>query len=146
MEPSRRWRLRVDRVERFRLSLLRPPPACRNTVNLNIAVEQPDKKLALFGSNDRHLRMIRETFGVGLVGRDDEIRLSGERDPVSKAALVLEQLQKKLRRQDWLTAEDVGTAISKAQQVDESRAAGSIDVYAKGHAIKPKTEGQKRYV
>jgi hypothetical protein len=37
-------------------------------VNLNIAIEQPDKKLALFGSADRHLRMIRDTFGVQIVG------------------------------------------------------------------------------
>src|SRR4051812_36737039 len=81
------------------------------SVNLNIALEQPDKKLALFGSADRHLRMIRDTFGVQIVNREDELRVAGERDQVSKAVAVLEQLQKKLRRQDWLSADDVGKAI-----------------------------------
>jgi phosphate starvation-inducible PhoH-like protein len=115
-------------------------------VNLSITLEQPDKKLALFGTADRHLRMIRDTFGVQVTSRDDELRLSGERDQVSKAALVLDQMQKKLRRQDWLTVEEVGQAIGRAAERTERENADAIDVYAKGHAIKPKTEGQKRYV
>jgi phosphate starvation-inducible PhoH-like protein len=115
-------------------------------VNLNITLEQPDKKLALFGSADRHLRMIRDAFGVTLVSRDDELRLAGEKEQVGRAALVLDQMQKKLRRQDWLSTEDVGNAISKAVDIDRERRADEIDVYAKGHAIKPKTDGQQRYV
>jgi phosphate starvation-inducible PhoH-like protein len=115
-------------------------------VNLSITVEQPDKKLALFGSADRNLRMIRDTFGVQLVSRDDEIKISGEGEQVSKAAAVLEQMQKKLRRQDWLSAEDVGQAIGRAADADRQRSADEIDVYAKGHAVKPKTPGQKRYM
>src|SRR5438105_14374247 len=82
-------------------------------VNLNITLEQPDKKLALFGWADRYLRMIRETFGVQLVSRDEELRLSGERDQVAKAAAVLDQMQRKLRRQDWLSSDDVGQAIGR---------------------------------
>jgi phosphate starvation-inducible PhoH-like protein len=115
-------------------------------VNLNISLEQPDKKLALFGSADRYLRMIRDAFGIQVVSRDDELRLSGERDNVAKAAAVLEQMQKKLRRQDWLSTEDVGDAISKASNEMRERTAGEIDVYTRGQAVKPKTEGQKRYV
>ena len=115
-------------------------------MNLSITLEQPDKKLALFGSADRYLRMIRDTFGVQLVSRDDEVKISGEKEQVSKAAMVLEQMQRKLRRQDWLSTEDVGTAIARAAHVEEERKEGEIDVYVKGHAVKPKTEGQKRYV
>jgi phosphate starvation-inducible PhoH-like protein len=90
--------------------------------------------------------MIRDTFGVQLVSRNDEIKISGEGEQVSKAAAVLEQMQKKLRRQDWLSVEDVGSAINKAVDAERQRSADEIDVYAKGHAIKPKTEGQKRYM
>ena len=115
-------------------------------MNLNITLEQPEKKLALFGSADRYLRMIRETFGVTLVSREDEIRISGDRDQVSKVAAVLDQMQRKLRRQDWLSSEDVGQAIGRAMQSLHERTADEIDVYAKGHAIKPKTEGQKTYI
>jgi phosphate starvation-inducible protein PhoH and related proteins len=90
--------------------------------------------------------MIRDTFGVQLVSRDDELRISGERDSVSRAAAVLERMQKKLRRQDWLSVEDVGTAIGEARDQHNEHVSGQIDVYAKGHAIKPKTEGQKAYI
>jgi phosphate starvation-inducible PhoH-like protein len=115
-------------------------------VNLSITLEQPEKKLALFGSADRYLRMIRDTFGVQLTNRDNELRISGEKDQVSKAAAVLDQMQRKLRRQDWLSAEDVGQAIGHAAEADRQRSADEIDVYAKGGAIKPKTDGQKRYM
>jgi phosphate starvation-inducible PhoH-like protein len=115
-------------------------------VNLSIALEQPDKKLALFGSADRYLRLLRDTLGVQIVARDDELRLSGEREQVSKAAAVLDQMQRKLRRQDWLSREDVEGAIGQAVQVERQRQQDEIDVYAKGHSIKPKTDGQKRYV
>jgi len=115
-------------------------------VNLNITLEQPEKKLALFGSADRYLRMIRDTFGVQITSRDDEVRLTGEKDQVSKAAAVLDQMQRKLRRQDWLSTEDVGQAIGRAFEHEKARTADEIDVYARGHAIKPKTDGQRRYV
>src|SRR2546421_10667896 len=96
----------------------RPSATPYTAVNLNITLEQPDKRLALFGSADRHLRMIRDSFGVQLTSRDDELRLSGEREQVSRAAAVLEQMQKKLRRQDWLSLEDVGQAIDRARDVE----------------------------
>ncbi|MDB5290324.1 MAG: PhoH-like protein [Phycisphaerales bacterium] len=115
-------------------------------VNLSITLEQPDKKLALFGSADRYLRMVRDTFGVQVVSREDELRLSGDAEQVGKAAAVFEQMQKKLRRQDWLSVDDVGQAIGKANDQHRERTADEIDVYAKGHAIKPKTDGQKRYL
>ena len=115
-------------------------------MNLNITLEQPDKKLALFGSADKHLRMIRDAFGVQVVSRDDELRLSGDREQVGKAALVLDQMQRKLRRQEWLSLEDVGNALKSAMNQERQRTEGEIDVYAKGHAIKPKTEGQKKYI
>jgi phosphate starvation-inducible PhoH-like protein len=115
-------------------------------VNLNITLEQPDKKLALFGSSDRYLRMIRETLGVQVVNRDDELRLSGDRDQVSKAAAVLDQMQRKLRRQDWLSSEDVGNALKSAMDQQHARSADEIDVYSKGGGVKAKTEGQKAYI
>ena len=115
-------------------------------MNLNIGLEQPDKKLALFGTADRYLRMIREAFGVQVVSRDDELRISGERDQVSKAAAVLDHMQRKLRRQDWLSPEDVGEAIGTAAGAEQERTADSIDVYAKNVTVKPKTDGQRRYI
>jgi phosphate starvation-inducible PhoH-like protein len=115
-------------------------------VNLNISLEQPDKKLALFGSADRFLRMVRDTFGVTVTSRDDELRLSGEKDQVAKAAAVFENMQRKLRRQDWLSTDDVSQAIGEAMHRDREHREGEIEVFTRGHAVKPKTDGQKRYI
>ena len=90
-------------------------------MNLNISLEQPEKKLALFGTADRYLRMIREAFGVQLVSRDDELRISGEREQVSKAAAVVDHMQRKLRKQDWLSPEDVGEAIGTAAHEEQEK-------------------------
>ena len=115
-------------------------------MNLNITLEQPDKRLALFGSADKHLRMIREAFGVTLVNRDDEMRVSGARDQVARAAAVLDQMQKRLRRQDWLSVEDVARSIGDAIQADREQSADAVDVYSRNHLVKPKTDGQRRYI
>jgi phosphate starvation-inducible PhoH-like protein len=90
--------------------------------------------------------MIRDTFGIQVISRDDELRLSGDRTQVSRAAAVLDKMQRKLRRQDWLSVEDVGTAISSAADAHAEHRPGEIEVYAKGQAIHPKTDGQRRYV
>ncbi|MDB5295979.1 MAG: ybeZ, partial [Phycisphaerales bacterium] len=115
-------------------------------MNLNITIEQPEKRLALFGSADRYLRMLRDTFGVTITSRGDEVMLAGEKDAVSRTAGVLDRMQKKLRRQDWLSADDVGSAIGQSFAAEHGRAGDEIDVYAKGAVIKPKTEGQQAYV
>jgi phosphate starvation-inducible PhoH-like protein len=115
-------------------------------VNLNLTLEQPEKKLALFGSADRHLRLVRDTFGVTVTSRDDELRIAGDKDQVAKAAAVFENLQRKLRRQDWLSGDDVTHAIGEAMHRERERHEGEIDVFARGHAVRPKTEGQKRYI
>jgi phosphate starvation-inducible PhoH-like protein len=115
-------------------------------VNLSITLEQPSKKLALFGSADRHLRLIREAFSVQLINRDDELRLSGETENVGRAARVLDQMQRKLRRQDWLTPEDVEKAIGDASEVTAKNTSTAMEVFTKGQAIRAKTEGQAAYL
>lgn len=115
-------------------------------MNLSIALENPDKKLALYGSADRYLRMVREALGVQIVARDDELRLSGKSEQVSKAAAVFDQMQRLLRRQDWLSTDDVGQALRSVAATDEQKRDDEIEVYAKGHFVRAKTDGQKRYV
>jgi phosphate starvation-inducible PhoH-like protein len=122
-------------------------------VNLSISLEQPGKKLALFGSADRHLRLIRDSFEVQVVNRDDQLRLSGEAKQVSKAAKVLDHMQRKLRGQDWLTIEEVTAAIGEVNghspEKEKKRGGGDgdeVEVFTKGQSIRPKTDGQKGYL
>ena len=115
-------------------------------MNLSITLEQPEKKLALFGPADRNLRMVRDALGVRLTPRDDQLLIVGERDPVDKAAAVLAQMQKSLRRKEFLTPADVQEALRTAAAGRDAAEAGSIDVFSRGNTVRPKTEGQRRYV
>ncbi len=116
-------------------------------MNLSITLEQPGKKLALFGSADRHLRLLRDTFKVQVVNRDDELRLAGDADAVAKSARVLDVLQKKLRKQDWLTTEEVEQAIGVASGPAVAASSSErIETFAKGQAVRAKTQGQSRYL
>ncbi len=115
-------------------------------MNLSITLEQPSKKLALFGSADRHLRLIRDTFKVQLVNREDELRLSGEPDSVAKAARVLDVLQKKLRKQDWLTTQEVEQSLGVADVPEAAASPERIETFSKGQAVRAKTPGQSKYL
>jgi phosphate starvation-inducible PhoH-like protein len=115
-------------------------------VTLNIAIEQPDKRLALFGPADRNLRMLREAFAVTVTFRDEQLRLSGPPDQVERAAGVVEKLQQHLRKKDYLSQEDVSIAFREALNAHEAAAEGVIDVYARGHVVRAKTPGQQQYI
>ncbi len=115
-------------------------------MNLSITLEQPSKKLALFGSADRHLRLIRDTFKVQLVNREDELRLAGDPDQVAKAARVLDLLQKKLRKQDWLTTQEVELALGIGDAPEPTGPTERIETFAKGQAVRAKTPGQSKYL
>ncbi len=115
-------------------------------VQLTISLEQPQKKLALFGAADRHLKMLRESFGVHIFGREDEVHITGDKDQIAKVVAVLDQMQRKLRHQEWLSVEDVSLALKMVAVASERHDPDEIDVYARGHAVRPKTSGQKTYI
>lgn len=115
-------------------------------MNLTISLENPAKKLALFGTADRNLRMIRDAFGVSITSRDETVKLSGENEAVARAAAVLEQMQKHLRRADYVSTEDVGSAIARAAEGERRAKEGTIEVYSRGGNVRPKTKGQEAYI
>ncbi len=114
-------------------------------MELNIALEQPDKAATLFGPADRHLRMIRESLGVQIFARAGQIKLTGGAENVSRAAGVLQQLQRALRRNQPVTPDTVAEAIGSAA-ADSTRTDGALDVYIAGQLVKAKTPGQQRYL
>ncbi len=114
-------------------------------MQLNINIEQPGKKVALFGPGDRNLRTLREVFGITLVVRDDQLRMTGEGPALTKAASAISELQRRLRRQDHLLSSDLSEALLVASQVESGAKERAIEVYARGHAVRPKTAGQQAY-
>ncbi|MEM8874394.1 MAG: PhoH family protein [Planctomycetota bacterium] len=115
-------------------------------MQLTVPIDQPAKKLALFGTADRNLRLLRSNLGVKVVARDDTIRLDGDSAKVEKAAAVIKNLQHTLRRKDHLSAEDVGNAVLEAADAEQARSGDAVEVFAKGRRVFAKTPGQKAYL
>jgi len=115
-------------------------------VELSIKLESPDKAGLLFGPMDRHLKMIREAMGVQVFAREGQVKVTGSAQNVSRAAAVLETLQRSLRHNRPVTLDAVTEAISAAAAEREKQASEVLDVYVAGQLIQPKTPGQKRYI
>ena len=114
-------------------------------MDLVITLEDPSNRLGLFGSGDRHLRMIRDTLDVRISARDSSVKLSGRTRQVSKAAAVIDRLQTLLRDRDHISEDLVVETIAEATEADSQERSDRIDVYAKG-SVAPKTDGQAEYI
>ena len=115
-------------------------------MELSIQLEDPAKAPQLYGPMDRHLKMIREALGVRVFAREGQVKVTGSATNVSRAAAVLEALQRSLRRNRPVTIDAVTEAISAAAAEREKQASEVLDVYVSGQLIKPKTPGQKRWL
>ena len=115
-------------------------------MELSITLDSPEKAPTLFGAGDRHLKMIREALGVQVFARAGQVKLTGSAKNVSRAAAVLEQLQRTIRRNQHVTVQAVAEAISAAAAEEDRQAIDALDVYVAGQLVRPKTPGQRRYV
>lgn len=105
----------------------------------------------VFGSFDGNVKLIEQSYGVRIVNRDTELKVSGEDAlAVSKAEKVLNGLFSLSAKGEPITPQNVRYCISLVDDGDETRikelAGDVICVSAKGKPIKGKTIGQKRYV
>jgi phosphate starvation-inducible PhoH-like protein len=117
-------------------------------LELTITLEDAGKRAALFGSADRHLRLIRGALGVQISARESTLKVSGTARAVGQAARVIEDLQRMLRDRDHLTDEQVSEIITyTGQQSDAKNGNGeAIEVYIRTANIQPRTDGQKTYL
>jgi phosphate starvation-inducible PhoH-like protein len=115
-------------------------------VELSIKLEDPHKAAMLFGPMDRHLKMIREALGVQVFAREGQVKVTGSAQNVSRAAAVLETLQRGIRHDRPITLDAVAEAISAAAAEREKQASEVLDVYAAAQLVQPRTPGQKRYI
>ncbi|MGE3182711.1 MAG: PhoH family protein [Phycisphaerae bacterium] len=115
-------------------------------MELSITIQEPQKRMQLFGTGDRNLRRIAAETGVRLNARNDTIRIIGPADRVAKAAAIIERLQNQLRNSSDLAVEDIDVALSDVMMVDAPKASGELDVYTSRNDLVPRTEGQEEYL
>jgi phosphate starvation-inducible protein PhoH len=78
----------------------------------------------LFGSGDRHLKMLRDAFAVQLTGRGCNVKLLGERGAVDRVAALLEDMISRLRSGAGIPRDHVEKAVEKYREERGLHAAG----------------------
>jgi phosphate starvation-inducible PhoH-like protein len=113
---------------------------------LTLTLESRDEAVLLFGSRDQFLRMIRDALEVRLIARGNTIQIEGSHDRVGEAERVFEQLRQMLRQQGRISAEDVRTVLEVVHQTGSPGASESTGFMDGVRHVRPRTDGQARYV
>ncbi|MCI1955166.1 MAG: PhoH family protein [Oscillospiraceae bacterium] len=114
-----------------------------------INIDRMEQAAALFGSLDGNVKLIEQEYGVELVCRGSEIKISGEPEKVEKAFRAVRSLLSLINRGETLSEQNVRYCISLVNEGKEDKidalAGGCICVTSKGKPVRAKTLGQKRY-
>ena len=102
--------------------------------------------VALLGTRDQHLRMIRQELGVKVVVQDGEIRIEGDAEAVAQATAVLERLKHLADRPNGVSQQEVGELLNSAMKGKPAYEIPTLDVFHAKRKIQPQTAGQIRYV
>ncbi len=106
--------------------------------------------MALFGSFDANIRLLEQEFGVTVLARGTDIKVSGEPEAVERAVKAVDGLLQLLGRGEQLNEQNVRYVLMLVKEGAEgaiSQLSGdSICITSGGKPVKPKTLGQKAYV
>jgi phosphate starvation-inducible PhoH-like protein len=112
---------------------------------VTISLEGNAEELAVFGSRDQHLRQIRDAVGVKVVARHGEVRIEGEADRIEQARRIFEGLRAVYRTRKAITSGDV-TDLVESIIYAQGGAPDSIEIREGNRSVRPRSEGQARYV
>jgi phosphate starvation-inducible PhoH-like protein len=118
----------------------------------SVAVGSMEDVIALFGNYDENAELLQKQFGVALLCRGNDLRISGERENVAKAKNAVDALLGLIERGEPVTEQNIRYVCSVTDgdgdvRLDEiaKLADGALCATTNGRAVKPKTVGQKRY-
>lgn len=118
--------------------------------SIDIQLSHPDDLFHLFGSNERHLRLMEEELDVVIHARTEIVQVLGEETACEEARQVIQALMVLVNRGMTIGTPDVVTAISmvKNDEIDKFVALYEEEIIKDntGKPIRVKTLGQKLYV
>ena len=100
----------------------------------------------MFGPADTHLRVLRQSLGVQIVARLDNLIINGKEKAVTTAAEVIDKMQKHLLKYDLLTTDDVAFYLNQYESAEADQTSEAIAVYSHKKVIEPTTKGQLKYI
>ncbi len=115
-----------------------------------INVERSELIINLFGSYDENLKALEKEYGVSIVNRDGDIKITGAEEQTYNAAQAIEALLFVASKGELITDQNVRYVISMVadgtQEQVKSLSGDGICVTMSGKIVKPKTLGQKQYI
>lgn len=115
-----------------------------------ISVDNMDTMLTLFGSYDENINLIQREYDVVILGRGDNIKVSGDEQNVFNACEAINGMLTLINNGDKLNEQTIRYVFAlvregRAYELNNLSDDG-ICVTVTGKVIKPKTLGQKKYV
>lgn len=116
-----------------------------------IPIADQDEIRTLFGARDQYLRQVRESLGIDVVVRGDELRLQGNDEQVRRGLEVFQELRNIVNKKGRLLETEVNRVLNGGRAEDETPRRGAfredaVDVLMKAKRVEPKTPGQADYV
>ena len=115
-----------------------------------IQVRDVDEIISLFGSFDENINFIQRQFGVAVLSRGTDIRISGEEDGVRRAESAVKTMLDLIKKGETINEQSIRYVSSLVDEGESEQAVkladGGICVTSGGKVVKAKTLGQKNYV
>lgn len=116
----------------------------------SISVDRMEHAVSLFGSFDENVKLIEKEYGVNVISRGSELKVTGDVENVNKATRAINGLLMLINKGEALSPQNVRYVISLVNEDSEEKLSemtgDCICVTAKGKPVKPKTLGQKKYI
>ena len=120
------------------------------TTQVKILVPGHHDMVRLVGARDELLKVIEAAFDTRIIVRGNEIVINGEAAEAERVSVLFEELLDLLEKGQDLTKDAVGRSIEMIKRDEGVRPSevlsDTVVVTHTGKPIRPKTEGQKRYV
>ena len=115
-----------------------------------ISVDRLEQAVSLFGSFDENIRLVEREYGVNVISRGSDLKVTGEAENVSRAVRAIGGLLTLINRGESLSEQNVRYVLSLVEEGSEDKlhalTADCVCITSRGKPVKPKTLGQKRYI
>jgi phosphate starvation-inducible PhoH-like protein len=115
-----------------------------------IALKDTNEARMLLGSHDENIDIIEKEFGVTIVVRDQNLRISGDEKKVRRSSKLINELLLTIRNGGFLKKHELLYALKAIKENEDLQLHNifldKIEVSSKRLFITPKSKGQKEYI
>ena len=146
--PWCQWCSRIDTWIVVRCDCPHAPVVISRMSRATILFDDHEHIRTLFGARDSHLRQVRDSVGIDVVLRGDELYLEGTDAKIERGLEVFAELRAIIEKTGSLQENDVSKVLAEAagQCDDGNEQQPAIDLFEKAKKVVPRTPGQVDYV